>query len=282
MVLPALVFFVVLLLMGTSWEATSVDAQQMGFRGAPRLGILSSLLDDEARMETGRHHLGEHFKEHGTAMDSKTMLSNKFNDHDKELHAMLAGTPHPKEDIRKIQDMALTGKRSLSGKLYPTPKPEICESIIVNFDSAANGTMLPAGTYVQDEWLAYGLRLLAAGGLNELPRLFDTANPTGRDYDLGAPNQRCSPPGPGVGEDGEPGEPGENCNPLGNVLIVQEPNKNPDIPDDNGEGGVIMLLFPDFTASTWTRLDCWILTSRQPWWLCMKLTTVALLNLTLK
>jgi hypothetical protein len=76
--------------------------------------------------------------------------------------------------------------------------------------------------------------------------LFDTANPgsekNGGDPDLGAPNKNCSPPGPGKGLGGEPGALGENCNPLGNVLIIQEPGV--DVPDDNRNGGIITLDFP--------------------------------------
>ena len=61
---------------------------------------------------------------------------------------------------------------------------------------------------------------------------------------LGTPNQRCTPPGPGIGEGGDPDMPGANCVPQGNVLIIQEdnPGKN-DIPDDNMNGGVVMFDF---------------------------------------
>lgn len=89
--------------------------------------------------------------------------------------------------------------------------------------------------------------MTASGGLNTLPRLFDTANPGGEggfgDPDLGAPNERCQGGGPGIGEGGEPDGAGPNCSPLGNVLIVQENNKKPWIPDDNGDGGKIVMNF---------------------------------------
>mmetsp|Transcript_25496 Transcript_25496/g.46032 ORF Transcript_25496/g.46032 Transcript_25496/m.46032 type:complete len:81 (-) Transcript_25496:194-436(-) len=74
------------------------------------------------------------------------------------------------------------------------------------------------------------MTLQAKGGENTLPRIFDSGNPGGEtryacgDSDLGTPNEKCSKnPGPGRGIGGEPGSPGENCEPLGNVLIVQEP-----------------------------------------------------------
>lgn len=76
------------------------------------------------------------------------------------------------------------------------------------------------------------------------PRLFDTANPGSEpagDADLGAPNEKCTPSGPGVGVGGEPGMPGENCAPQGNVLIVQEGNT--EIPDDNADGGSLIFNF---------------------------------------
>jgi hypothetical protein len=71
-----------------------------------------------------------------------------------------------------------------------------------------DGNELLPGEYVGgDEFLKYGLTMSAQGGVGNLPRLFDTANPGTTelgDPDLGAPNNRCTPPGPGVGEGGEP------------------------------------------------------------------------------
>jgi hypothetical protein len=68
-------------------------------------------------------------------------------------------------------------------------------------------------------------------------RLFDSLNPTGNDDDLGSPNMRCSPSGrPGKGKGGELGMEGENCEPLGNVLIIQEGTKAK--PNDNSHGGI--------------------------------------------
>jgi hypothetical protein len=79
-------------------------------------------------------------------------------------------------------------------------------------------------------------------------RIFDTTNPGTQDAgdpDLGAPNQRCTPAGPGIGVGGEPslGNWGVNCEPQGNALIVQEDNANPNIPDDNVNGGTIAFDF---------------------------------------
>ena len=129
----------------------------------------------------------------------------------------------------------------------PTPITCPAGQVMIDFNVDAEGSPLSPGLYVENEWSKYGLTLSATGGLSDLPRLFDTANPwiedTGGDRDLGAPNWRCSPPGPGRGVGGEPGAPGENCDPLGNVLIIQE--EDSPIPDDNFQGGMIVFDFAE-------------------------------------
>jgi len=88
--------------------------------------------------------------------------------------------------------------------------------------------------------------LSAAGGYSNKPRLFNTSNVGNSkfgDFDLGSPNEHCQNPGPGIGEGGEPDSLGANCEPLGNVLIIQEDNENLSIPDDNVDGGVISFEF---------------------------------------
>jgi uncharacterized protein (DUF2141 family) len=118
----------------------------------------------------------------------------------------------------------------------PTPSSDTCTEQVVDFDQDSNGNVLPPGVYIGiTEYAAFGLTISASGGLGSLPRLFDTANPGTQakgDPDLGAPNERCDGGGPGWGEGGEPDGAGPNCKPLGNVLIIQEPNDHPEIPDD--------------------------------------------------
>jgi hypothetical protein len=108
-----------------------------------------------------------------------------------------------------------------------------------------NGTAIPGGTYVQDQWLAaYGLLLSACGGFGDAPRLFNTSDIGDEligDSDLGSPNQFCSPSGPGVGAGGKPDQPGENCVPQGNVLIIQE--EDTEQPDDSEDGCCITFDF---------------------------------------
>lgn len=101
------------------------------------------------------------------------------------------------------------------------------------------------GEYLSNEWYnKYWLTLSATGGYLNKPRLFDTLHPgtkTHSDLDLCSPNESCG--GPGKGEGGKPDAVGANCEPLGNVLIIQEPNDNVQIPDDNVDGGVITFRF---------------------------------------
>ena len=128
------------------------------------------------------------------------------------------------------------------------PTPKLCINATVTFDVDADGYPLAPGEYVEYEWAKYGLILSASGGVGDRPRLFDTENPrcengSGGDPDLGAPNEGCTPSGAGIGEGGAPGTEGANCDPLGNVLIIQEPSADPDCPDDNKEGGMIIFDF---------------------------------------
>lgn len=105
----------------------------------------------------------------------------------------------------------------------------------------------------------------------EKARIFDTSNPQ-NDLDLGSPHKyvshyfacpysivliinfpvltnscnysRCAGGGVGVGLGGRPGSIGENCIPQGNVLIIQESDK--DEADDNAGGGILCF---DFEAA---------------------------------
>ena len=103
--------------------------------------------------------------------------------------------------------------------------------------------------------------------------VFDTYRPTGNrdlgwdkcsgddgDKDLGAPNGACPGSGhkPGHGNGGKPylsnGDvnPYANCEPLGNVLIIQESNK--DCPDDTAGGGWLIFEFPQPTEVNFAKL----------------------------
>ena len=121
----------------------------------------------------------------------------------------------------------------------------------IDFSVTGDGTPLVDGEYVKYEWFsAYGLTVSAVANDGSFtpdgkPRIFDTADPGTNngngDPDLGSPNEKCSPAGPGYGYGGRPGQPGENCVPQGNVLIIQEQDKAD--PDDDSEGGNITFTF---------------------------------------
>jgi hypothetical protein len=136
------------------------------------------------------------------------------------------------------------------GLAAPSKSPPLlvfgsCVNYTIDFDTLPDGTPLDGGAYLSDQWFdEYGLTLSASGGFGDFPRLFNTTHVgtvENGDPDLGAPNRECDTPGPGVGFGGIPGTRGENCEPLGNVLIIQETEKEQ--PDDNAGGGVITFDF---------------------------------------
>lgn len=69
--------------------------------------------------------------------------------------------------------------------------------------------------------------------------IFNTANPTGGDVDLGSPHERFG--GPGLGNGGQHG-PFANKYAQGNVLMVSE-DGDPADPDDNMKGGRLTINF---------------------------------------
>jgi hypothetical protein len=137
----------------------------------------------------------------------------------------------------------------------------VCIAAEIMFDKLPDGTVLEPGDYISDQYEPfYGVTFSSTGkgALGRFPRLLDSTNPAVKigkgmcgDEDLGAPNEKCPDGGPGVGVGGEPGPNGDNpyknCEPLGNILIIQEDNSGNrcgnEIPDDNQDGGVITIDF---------------------------------------
>lgn len=72
--------------------------------------------------------------------------------------------------------------------------------------------------------------------------IFDSANPTGGDVDLGTPNQSFGTGGPGIGKAGKKGKLFANSQAHGKVLIISEDN-NAVNPDDNQFGGALVFIF---------------------------------------
>lgn len=122
---------------------------------------------------------------------------------------------------------------------------------VIDFSGDKNGNPFTAGTSLSNQLAGFGVSSVSAtGGINEA-WIFDSANPTGGDTDLGTPNAAFG--GPGVGNGGASGA-GINNTALGNVLIIQENNNN--TPDDNRSGGDIVLDFASpVTLGSVTVLD---------------------------
>lgn len=110
----------------------------------------------------------------------------------------------------------------------------------LDFDTDADGAPLAAGTLVFEQWADLGIHVTSSNPSQHPPMIFDSANPTGGDPDLGTPNQDFG--GPGVGSGGGAGTPGENSLPLGKVLILSEDRDSGD-PDDNAGGGRLIFTF---------------------------------------
>ena len=97
------------------------------------------------------------------------------------------------------------------------------------------------------------------GGGPDLCIIFDTEEPSGGDWDLGAPNQDFG--GPGLGEGGQTGKEGQNENVLGNILIIAENDEDVnedgfvDVPDDESGGGVVRLQFSHAGRLSLTLID---------------------------
>ncbi|NEN91781.1 MAG: hypothetical protein F6K48_23905, partial [Okeania sp. SIO3H1] len=81
---------------------------------------------------------------------------------------------------------------------------------VIDFETDGLGNALPAGTIIDDEYQNLGVTISATqfGAM-----IFDSANPTGEDPDLGTDSE-------------------------GNILIISEDGDSSD-PDDNADGGVI-------------------------------------------
>jgi hypothetical protein len=101
-----------------------------------------------------------------------------------------------------------------------------------------------------------GAALLAKCGVNVRAKegttvrdvnVFDSARVKSQndkdDPDLGSPNKFCPGGGPGKGNGGKPDGPFPNCNPQGNLLIIQDPRKDPRFANDSPFGGCIFFEF---------------------------------------
>ncbi len=101
---------------------------------------------------------------------------------------------------------------------------------------------LNAGDIVTEQFAGIGVHVTTDDPINHPAMVFDSANPTGGDLDLGTPNGDFG--GAGVGAGGEFGQPGQNSVLLGKVLILTEDLDQAN-PNDNDGGGTIVFTFDD-------------------------------------
>lgn len=110
--------------------------------------------------------------------------------------------------------------------------------IVVDFDTDGGGLPLSAGTVVDDEYADFGLTITSQNPMQHPAMIFDSAHPTGGDWDLATPGYHSS-----------------NTTPLGNVLIVSEDADSSD-PDDNAWGGTLTFIWDEpVTVDTLSLLD---------------------------
>lgn len=124
-----------------------------------------------------------------------------------------------------------------------------------NFDVIDFESVTP-GTLVTSLFANGGTGPIGISGTNSLfpgtntALIFDSANPTGGDVDLGTPNQAFG--GPGIGGEGGPGSTFPNDTALGNLLIVAEDivdGNNDNLVDDPDDADVVgSTLTFDFSA----------------------------------
>jgi hypothetical protein len=122
---------------------------------------------------------------------------------------------------------------------------------------------LPAGTplteVLPDDGGWMNVHVRNHGGGPDLCIVYDSANPTGGDTDLGTPNDDFG--GPGDGRGGEEGEEGENAVALGKIIIIAEDDEDSDDdglvdePDDESGGGIVWLEFSHAGRLTLTLID---------------------------
>ena len=145
----------------------------------------------------------------------------------------------------------------LCGAVLVTP----ATAAVLDFGAALQHQ--PAGSIVHHVALAGGgfmnVRCKNHGGGPDLCIVFDSADPTGGDVDLGTPNESFG--GPGDGDGGEKGSRGENARALGKVLIIAENDEDEDgdglvdMPDDESGGGIVWLEFSHAGRLKLTLLD---------------------------
>ena len=160
---------------------------------------------------------------------------------DQDENTADAGDPDPQDSDTAVDDeigVNLIPGETDKGNNFVEAASQTCPTLI-DFDTSADGQALAAGTIIDDEFSAYGITVSTSSAANPA-MIFDSANPTGGDRDLGTPNQDFG--GPGIGSGGASGAAGENSIAEGNLLIISEDGDQTD-PDDNAAGGTLIFEF---------------------------------------
>jgi hypothetical protein len=107
--------------------------------------------------------------------------------------------------------------------------------------------LMPRGFDNEDLRNSCGFRAYPSFGTTSPINVFSSSNMKAKswpdDPDLGSPNLKCNPKGPGIGNGGIPSAAFPNCEALGNVLILQNPHITTDRPNDDPNGGCITFDF---------------------------------------
>ncbi len=97
----------------------------------------------------------------------------------------------------------------------------------IDFELTDDGSTLNAGDIVTEQYADFGIHVTTHDPEDHPAMIFDTANPTGGDWDLRTPGSGAN-----------------NNTPLDNVLIISEDADTGD-PDDNGNGGTLIFTFDE-------------------------------------
>jgi hypothetical protein len=130
----------------------------------------------------------------------------------------------------------------------PTPAPTPCKIVQCDFNTLAVGVPLTDFDQVAALEIDCLLSVTITNTIrNNVGNIFDSSKVLGDspafDTDLASPNRNCPGGGPGRGSGGKPGAPFPNCEPLGNLLIIQNEDKDPSEPNDSRFGGCFVFQF---------------------------------------
>lgn len=127
------------------------------------------------------------------------------------------------------------------------------DQVILDWEQDAAGNPLTSGQVIDDEYhnmtgISVTIQVQSPTGV---AAIFPSNAPPGVDFDIGSPNETCTPAGPGTGDAGEVGQIGENCMNHGNILIMPTiGDGNGDgfidgVPNDDDRGGTITFIFSE-------------------------------------